>query len=69
MKKLITADAPNFNDIETYSYFCVIVLPSMFEKLRQEKRLEHVTNKEITFTGDVRHYTGEWFEGEPCGLG
>ena len=34
MKKLITADAPNFDNYETYSYFCIAVLPNIFEKLR-----------------------------------
>ena len=69
MERLIKADAPNFNNHETYSYFCITVLPSIFEKLRLEKRLEKVEKKEIEFKGDVRLYTGECFEGEPAGKG
>ena len=69
MGRLINAGAPNFNNHETYSYFCVMVLPNIFEKLRTEKRLQKVENKEVEFKGDVRLYTGECFEGEPAGIG
>ena len=33
--RLIKSGAPEFNNYETYTYFCVIVWPRLCEKLRQ----------------------------------
>ena len=68
MRRLIKAEAPNFNNYETYTYFCVAVLPNIFEKLRQEKRLVLSTD-EIEYSADKRKYTGELCNGEPTGNG
>ena len=39
MKRMAEANGPNFDNFETYSYFCVEVLPAVFRKLRDEGRL------------------------------
>ena len=68
MKKLIEADVPNFDNYETYTYFCVAVLPNVFEKLRQEKRLK-LSDDVVEFSADKRKYSGEMCDGEPTGNG
>ena len=68
MKKLAKAGAPDFNDCENYTYFCVIVLPKIFEVLRKEKRLKQ-EDCLVKFGTEERKYCGETYEGEPTGMG
>ena len=68
LKKVAKTGPPSFNDCENYTYFCVIILPKIFEKLRQEKRLV----KEdciVKFGIEERKYSGEMYEGTPTGDG